>query len=162
MITQEYLKSILRYEPDTGNFIRLKSKGKIYKIGDIAGCVTNRGYVTICINGKVYYGHRLAWFYMTGRFIDQIDHKDLNKSNNKWENLRESSGSQNLGNIRKHKDNKSGYKGVSWYKPYQKWVVYIKAGSLRKNLGYYDDILEAAKVYEKAAEKYFKEFARTE
>lgn len=161
MITQQELKEIIFYNPDTGLFTWLKRRSQRVLAGDNAGSIRKDGYHIIVIDGKYYYGHRLAWFYMKGEWVDEIDHEDTNPSNNKWINLRESTHSQNKGNIKKHSNNKSGYKGVSWAKNNGKWVVYIKVGTMRKNLGYYVDKEIAAKVYAEAAAKYFGEFART-
>lgn len=165
MITQEYLKSILEYDPETGLFIWLNKPSKFGPniIGKIAGCVHNKGYYHICIKNKMYLSHRLAWLYMTGEWpSEDIDHKDGDGFNNRWCNLREATDSQNLGNQKKHSNNTSGFKGVSWDKQAQKWMVRIQINGKPKFLGYVINPSEGASIYKSAAEKYFKEFARTE
>lgn len=95
-LTQEYLKSILEYNLETGKFIWLVKTSNRVKIGMYAGTLRNNGYLKININGQLYYAHRLAWLYMTGKWPENhIDHKDGIKDNNKWENLREATYSQN-------------------------------------------------------------------
>lgn len=125
LITQERLKYLLYYQPETGHFIWKNITGKRAKIGDIAGH-KSKDYITIRIDKKLYHAQVLAFFYMTGKWPQyDIDHKDLNKTNNIWENLREATRSQNGGNKTKYITNKSGIKGVSWSKRQNKWVAQI-------------------------------------
>src|SRR6266852_2833677 len=112
-LAQEFLKSILHYEPETGAFIRLSVRNPRHRLGETAGRIDAKGYIIIEINGKSYRAHRLAWFYMTGKWPeDEIDHKDLNKSNNAWLNIREATNQQNKYNRSPTIKNKLGIKGV--------------------------------------------------
>jgi hypothetical protein len=89
-ITYEKLKSLLTYDPNTGIFIYNYRHGAWALKGSEAGRCDKDGYLIITINKKAYSAHRLAWLYMTGEHPKEfIDHKDGNKSNNKFENLRE-------------------------------------------------------------------------
>lgn len=88
IITQQFIKELLNYDPDTGIFTWVKSKGTAKK-GSLVGSVCNqRGkcYNTIMINGKSYYAHRLAWLYVYGMFpeedTDHINGDGLDKQNN--------------------------------------------------------------------------------
>jgi len=90
----------------------------------------------------------------------ETDHADGNKLNNCKVNLRICNRSQNEANRGKDKDNISGRKGVSWDKYHKKWHAQIVVNSIRKHLGYFTDIEEAAKAYKEAAIEYFVEFAR--
>jgi hypothetical protein len=65
---------------------------------------------------------------------------------NRWENLREATFSQNMHNKRAHKTNTSGVKGVSWYEPTRKWCAHITHERTLRYLGYFED-LEAAKQF---------------
>src|SRR6266704_128840 len=99
MLTQQRLKELLSYDPLTGVFLwRVKRCNKMP--GDVAGCNKNRNYTVVYVEGKSYRAHRLAWFYMTGEWpATFLDHRDMNKHNNAWENLRLATKSQNQANI---------------------------------------------------------------
>jgi hypothetical protein len=90
----------------------------------------------------------------------EVDHIDGNRLNNQRSNLRLCNSSENKCNRGPRKDNKSGYKGVSWHKQNQKWTVRLQIPSGRYlSLGCYHDIKEAATAYNEAAKKYHGEFA---
>lgn len=161
MLTQDHLKSILEYNQKDGNF-RWKLLPTInqIKVGDIAGSVDVRGYVHIGIEGKIYYAHRLAFLYMTGSLPEkEVDHKNQNKTDNSWENLRECNRSQNGANIGKQRNNKSGYKGVSLHKTTGKWKSQISINGKNTYLGIFSDKLEAVAVYNKKHKEIHNEFA---
>jgi len=88
------------------------------------------------------------------------DHKDGNPLNNQLSNLRKCTSSLNQMNRGKQKNNKSGYKGVCWHKPYQKWHAQITVNGKRKHLGYFSDILDAVRAYNKEASKQYGDFAK--
>lgn len=159
MITQEYLKSILYYNLDTGIFTWKFNKSKRVKAGYSAGWLCD-GYRNIEINNKQYKTHRLAWLYVNGEIpTNLIDHIDGNRSNNKIFNLREATYQTNSENYRTPKTNKSGIKNVSWYKNLNKWVVSISIKKIKKTIGYFDDLEFAELVAIEARNKYRQEFA---
>ena len=157
--TQEYLKSRIRYCPATGLFFRRFKKGEKLIIARHKAH-GNTDYVKIRFAGKKYYGHRLAWLYMTGEFPDGgIDHADRNGLNNAWQNLRLASASQQRMNAQVRADNTSGFKGVHLHKPTGKWLASIGYKGERKHLGLYATPDEAGKVYLGAAKILFGEFS---
>ncbi|MEI7998669.1 MAG: HNH endonuclease [Candidatus Omnitrophota bacterium] len=160
MITQEQLKEILHYDPETGSFTWAKS-GRRIKIGKVAGGLEKGGYIRIRIFGKMYFAHRLAWLYMTGSFPPElIDHDNGNPSDNRFVNLREATRSENQANRGKTKANASGFKGVYWDKKAKKWKAQIGFESKTKYLGLFDTKEEAHDVYKKAADNLHGKFAR--
>lgn len=93
--------------------------------------------------------------------FDEVDHKNLNGLDNRRENLRSATGSQNQANKPKRSDCSSQFKGVSWYKQKMKWRVRIKIDRHSHELGYYGNEEEAARTYDAAARILFDEYART-
>ena len=88
-----------------------------------------------------------------------VDHINHNKKDNRKDNLRLCTQHQNTMNCLKPKNNTSGFKGVSWSKRHKRWVAYIKHEYKRIHVGLYDNKLDAALAYNKAALKVFGEFA---
>lgn len=88
-----------------------------------------------------------------------IDHIDMNGLNNQKSNLRICSNSDNSRNRTKTRDNTSGYKGVHWTQKNKKWRAMIVVNGKTIHLGYFKDLISAAKAYNEAAVKYFGEFA---
>ena len=163
LITAERLRELLCYDSKTGECIWVKTRvrGNRAVAGKRAGTKHNAGYWQIGIEGRIYLRHRLAWLYMTGGWPDgEVDHRDTDRSNDKWHNLRIATHSQNQSNVRLQKNNKSGYKGVSFSKRQKKWVAQITINGKQTNLGFYSTPIEAYSVYCEAACKHKREFAR--
>lgn len=159
-LTQQYLKEILDYNSETGVFVWLYSPNGFVKVGDEAGAINLNGYAHIRINYRHYKTHRLAYLYMTGRWPKgDMDHKDQNKINNAWSNLRDCTHSKNMANRSKPKNNTSGFKGVSWHKPTKKWQARVACKKESIYLGLFDCEIEAAKAYNKKAVELFGEYA---
>lgn len=141
MITQTRLKELFRYRPETGLFYRLTSRGG-FKVGTVAGSSHKDGYKHIYIDGKHYLCHRLAFLYMTGEMPEFVDHKDRDRSNNKWDNLREATQRTNCGNkktnldivgVRRYTLDRHGYKYDYWQGTYAiKQKTYQKSFSIDK------------------------------
>lgn len=90
--------------------------------------------------------------------VDQVDHEDTNRLNNRWQNLREAANGPNIQNSRLRKDNSSGVKGVT-----QKgngWIAYISAGNGQQRLGYFKNKSDAITARLKAAEELHGQFLR--
>lgn len=140
-ITQEYIKSILTYNPNTGKFIWRRKKWG-HK-GKEAGYINPNGYRVIMIDNKNYGASRLAWLFHYGEFSKkQIDHINHNRSDNRIENLREVTNQQNQMN-RTFTGNTTGFIGVYWDKNRKKYAPKIKVNQKVINLGRYDSIEEA-------------------
>jgi hypothetical protein len=160
IITAEKLRSVLHYNPDTGVFMWITS-GSGRRIGVPAGSHDQDGYIRIVVLGREYRAARLAWLYMTGEWPpDEVDHRNLVKSDNVWTNLRAATKTQNQANRTAHRDNKSGLKGVGWDTQARKWRASINANHKTHNLGNFDCPAAAHFAYIIAADKAFGEFAR--
>lgn len=161
MLTQKTLKDNLTYNYLTGEFKWLISPCGKVKIGSTAGYILTSGYGRIMLQGGNYAIHRLVWLYTYGEFPSGvIDHIDGNPSNNKLENLRECSRQQNQKNMRKARNNTSGYKGVSWNIKAKKWLAKAKLAGKNYYLGVFEKVEDAAKAYADFTKKHHGEFYR--
>ena len=153
-ITQKRLKEVLTYRKTTGKFLRNYNFYRFMK-GSEAGSTHQRGYVHIGIDGEEYKAHRLAFLYVTGQWPKHgVDHKNGDKSDNKWNNLRDVSQVDNNKNAKKRKDNVSGCTGVHWCNTHERWKVQIGHGAKRKYIGSFIKLGDAIKARKKADKKY--------
>lgn len=90
----------------------------------------------------------------------QPDHENGVTLDNRRNNLRFATSSQNAMNRRKTSANSSGYKGVHWHKGHQKWCAQIKVNGKSIHLGYFDTPEEAHAAYCEAATRLHGDFAR--
>jgi len=90
----------------------------------------------------------------------EIDHIDGDGLNNRRDNLRVATGSQNNCNMRTRKDNTSGFKGVSWRKSCMKWRAYISLSGEQMHLGYYETPEDAHAAYTEASLNFHGSFGR--
>lgn len=156
----ERVRELLDYNALTGGFLWRASPSRNTPAGSVAGADCE-GYRLIRVAGGRYKAHQLAWLYMTGEWPSrQVDHKDTNRSNNRWDNLRLATGSQNKANMGKRADNTSGFKGVRWYPQTNRWVAQIGFQGKRKTIGYFKSPELAHVAYCEAADRLFGEFAR--
>jgi hypothetical protein len=160
MLTRHKLKSLLHYNPRTGLWTNLVDRTR-KNAGKRAGWINENGYVELSVSGRYYKSHRLAWFYMTGRWPQhQIDHKNTSRSDNRWNNLRVATHGQNRRNCTKYANNTSGLKGVSWHVQHGKWQAQIQIDKKKQYLGFFNTPEQAYKAYTIAAKKHFGKFAR--
>jgi len=110
------VRKLLIYKPETGEFLWNQPLGCRYKFGDTAGSINAKGYLVVFLDRKQYRCHRLAWLLMTGEDPRelQVDHINGNRLDNRWENLRLATNSQNQLNAKRSIANVSGAKGVRW------------------------------------------------
>jgi hypothetical protein len=156
MTTQLKLHEMFEYRND-GNLIHKHTVQGGKQKGAVAGSPHNAGYRQICIDYKKHLIHRLVWLYHYGEMPTQIDHINGNRSDNRIENLRECTYSQNHGNRKMSSSNTSGYKGVFLDKRDGFWFVYIAS----EYKGRYRTAQEAADAYDMFAKEHFGKFALT-
>jgi len=158
-MTKEQLHELFEYKD--GNLIWKVRCGCRGKIGEVSGTIKTNGYRVIIINYKNYRAHRLIWIFHNGDITtsSQVDHINQIKHDNRIENLRLATNSQNNSNRPKRKDNKSGFKGVSWHKLKKKWQAFITHNNKTIYLGCFTTPELAHDAYIAAAAKLQGEFA---
>ncbi|AUX94248.1 HNH endonuclease [Mixta gaviniae] len=143
LLTHEYLIDNLYYNKETGLFTWVKPRKRI-TVGSYAGCQNLAGYITICLDKKIYRAHRLAWFFINGSWPDgEIDHINGIKTDNRISNLRQATRSENQRNQNAPKTNTSGIKGVSWDKKHKRWHAQCMVDKKLYNIGRYKDKADA-------------------
>jgi hypothetical protein len=145
MITKERLSELLDYDKSSGVFTWKKNMRGPARKGDVAGFVRKDGYVSMKIDGKKTYAHRMTWLYMFGIEPNcEIDHIDHDPSNNRIENLRLVSSQGNRMNASRGSKNKSGVVGVQWSINANKWCAQIRHNKKTRHIGYFLSIKDAA------------------
>jgi hypothetical protein len=161
-LTQERLKELFTYNPDTGEFFYKTSRGS-NAVGNKAGTMSN-GYLVIRIDYILYRAHRLAWLYVHGAFPqNEIDHINLDRTDNRICNLRTATRLENCGNQPSRSE--CGLKGVTYCRDHgrrKRWQAQITVNYKPINLGRFHTKEEAHAAYCTAAQKIFGNFARTE
>ncbi len=151
MIAHDRLLELLSYESVTGIFQWRRAQGRC-AAGTVAGARLKSGYRQVKVDGAFYRAQRLAWFYMTGTWpVDEVDHENRVRDDNRWSNLREATRLQNLGNRGHYKTNTSGFKGVCFNRRLNRWQARIG----REHLGYFETPEAAGAAYASVAERHF-------
>lgn len=142
-LTQERLKELLEYNPDTGEFIWLKSRLSS-RIGEISGTLRPDGYRVMRLDSIQYRANRLAFLYMNGYHPEHvIDHINGIKGDNRWANLRHVTQGVNNKNTSKQANNSSGHTGIHITKGLGRFKARAKLNNKDVYLGTYDDIEDA-------------------
>lgn len=165
ILTQSYMKESLDYDSETGVFtwkLRPLHHFKTQKSRNTtntrfsnkaAGHLNDCGYIIIRIFGRSIRAHRLAWYWITGKFpAVGIDHIDQDRANNTWSNLREATHTVNARNMRLRNTNTSGVCGVHFFKRTGKWQASIRVSMKSIHLGMFSkkkDAIDARKAAEK-------------
>lgn len=151
----------MKYIPLTQNKSAIVDDADFERLSEYKWQYSSQGYAVHSTSRKLgkqtkLRMHRLV---MNARKGDFIDHKNRDRLDNRKENLRIATISQNISNSKLHSSNKSGYKGVCWHSRDKTWVAYICKNGKRFHLGNFSDPHTASKVRDKAAKKYHGEFA---
>src|SRR5882672_1593552 len=97
--SQVELLNYLRYEASTGRLFWIRKPSRRVNVGATAGRIADDGYIVVGWNFEIYKAHRLIWMMVHGRSpLNQIDHRDGDRANNRLCNLREATPSQNVAN----------------------------------------------------------------
>ena len=153
-LTQERLKELLHYEPETGVFCRKVSVSSRAMSGDRVGTKNDQGYLMVTLDRMPCFVHRIAFLYMMGRWPYKMDHINHDRSDNRWSNLREVTAKENNKNMSLASHNTSGFTGVSWCKTHKKWYAKIQVNGKAVRLGGFDDKDDAIACRQAANIKY--------
>jgi len=141
MITQELLKERYYYNPLTGLLTNRYTLSPKAVKGAVAGCTEFNGYRSLRINGKQYQLHRLIWLYVYGSYpINDIDHINRIRDDNRLDNLRDVTASINTHN---KEPGKIGCKRARS----GRWIAVIKINNKQMYLGTYDTQEQAHAAY---------------
>jgi len=155
-ISIEQLHENLKYNPSTGKFT-WRERAETYPSAmasirafnaQMAGKPVyeenHRGYYRITLLGKRYKSHRVAWAMHTGEWpADQVDHINGDKVDNRIENLREATQTDNSRNMKIPTTNMSGVIGVGWDKKARRWRASIAAAGRTIYLGSFTNFDDA-------------------
>lgn len=160
-VTQKEIVEAFEYRD--GLIYNIGNRGSRAKAGNRAGALYPCGYRYIKINGKTIKEHRLIYTMFHGEIPAgyQIDHIDGNSLNNKIENLRLATNSQNQMNSGIDSMNKTGFKGVSKRKDSNRYQAEIKVGGKGIYLGLYKTPEEAHMAYVNASKEHHMDYGRT-
>lgn len=143
--SQTVLCDLFDYNSSTGKLFWKTEKAYKINVGDEAGWITDRGYRYVQIDGQTFPVHRIIWVIVHGVEPDEIDHINGKKLDNRIVNLRSVSHTENTKNLTRPLRNTSGFIGVSWHKPLNKWRVQTSIDGKKKHLGYFDNIVDAVR-----------------
>jgi len=156
-LTQEMLHEAFEYK-DGNIYWKLKTFRTRVQ-GKIAGQRRPDGYMAVGLNGKIYKVHRIIFMMHHGHFPQTIDHINGIKDDNRIENLRAATFSENCLNRGLRPDSQAQIKGVRWSALNKAWMVRVTVNKVRKFFGYYKDKELAELVAVEARDKYHKQFA---
>lgn len=170
----EKLRSLLRYDPETGMLFWRERPSGLFKLVRDANAWNARfalkeaftqtskwGYKVGLISGLPYRAHRVAWTIQTGAWPkNDIDHVNGNRPDNRFCNLREATRSENNRNTSARSKSTSQFLGVCWTTERSKWLVRAKINGRVRHIGSFKSEIDAARAYDEVARKHFGDFAR--
>ena len=150
-------RELLAYDRISGVLTWITNRKGQPKPGNAAGTLNEDGYIKIRVDGIIYQAHRIAWLLETGAWPEaEIDHRNLQKSDNHWENLRPATHGQNMINVA---GRRAGLKGA-YRRKSGSWYSNIRANNKQIRVGEFATEAAAHAAYCEAARKHHGEFAR--
>lgn len=158
----QILKDLFDYDPVTGRLVNKITRERA-KAGKLAGRINRNGYRQVRVNYIAYYASRIIWKLQTGEDPGEkeIDHINGNREDNRWDNLRLATRSENLANKAKYSGDLDLPKGVYRSPTKGKYCACIKIEQKTVYLGTFSTAEQAGKAYKEASEKVFGEYTNT-
>jgi hypothetical protein len=155
------IREFIDYNPETGAMTWKKVMSNRTKAGSPCGAnIDSKGYSRVCFDGKQYRAHRVAWAIFYGEEpVQQIDHINGNRTDNRIANLRIATNTENSRNCKISKNNTSGVTGVTYHGVANKWLAQITVNRKNVYLGIFANKEDAIKTRKHAESLYFGGFA---
>jgi hypothetical protein len=164
LTSPERIKEAFNYNPKTGKLTWAIDRRCVHP-GDSAGTRVKspKGvFLTVRLDGRLYCVNQVVWCWVTGEWpAEQVDHQNLDSSDNRWDNLREATNQQNCANRGLNTNNKTGYRGVYWYASRQKWVAYLRKNGKHVFFKYFKIKSDAVAAVREARKVHFGEWSST-
>ena len=157
ILTQEYLKNMFDYRD---GHLYWKQDRLIARIGDQAGTKTPAGYIQIGLARKIYLAHRLIFMWHHGYIPETVDHINNISYDNRIENLRAATISENNCNRRRLKPTKYPAKGIYKHSKYEKYCVEIHLKGKRIHVGIFNTLDKAVEASNNARKELHGAFAK--
>lgn len=156
-MTADMVRQLFDYRPETGDLTSKHAWGN-RRVGTIIPAARRH----VRVENRIYTVSRLCWLHFYGEWPQGlVDHKDRNPSNNRINNLRDVTHTQNQQN--KAPMNIHGYKGITWRNRINNpWLAKIRVNGKRINLGSFPTKEAAAEAYKQACLKYHGDYACTD
>lgn len=150
--TPEEIQAELRVDMKGRIFFRKERPGR--SSASPAGSLRKDGYIDVRLQGQRYLAHRLVWCLIKGDWpVEQIDHINGNRADNRIENLRAVSIAEQRRNVTRAR-NASGVVGVTWARQEHNWRASISVKGKTINLGHFDSVEEATTARREAEAKF--------
>lgn len=162
----DYISECLIYDPEDGllywkerplwHFVNESYQSRWNKryAGERAGKFLMNGYLKLAIDNKKYYAHRIVWVLTKNEWPQYIDHINGNRSDNRIENLRNVSRSQNQRNLKLSVRNTTGFIGVTQDSRNGHYIAQVKIGEKHIHLGSFKNLNDAVEARARASMEY--------
>ncbi len=161
LVTPEFVRRVFNYDETTGALTWRIQMSPVAPAGTVAGSRHPSGYRVVTLCGHQFGEHRIVWAWCKGEWpAHDIDHRDLDRSNNRIGNLRVAPGSANHANTGVSPVNTTGFKGVTFARKVGRFQSQIRVAGRRKWLGYFETAEAAHHAYVQELIAAHGEFAR--